>query len=146
MLHITRSIAPNIYISLPKPTFLTRTISELFPGVIAGDPGLGLTTLLCTAPVTPTLMLVGGQKLLRAWTLNSSNNRLMPTPIAVGLLERNYTCLQVRNTYSVSFCDILYGADCTVIFVLFDIIRIVHLFYLISAQKIIVFTRAQFLF
>ncbi|XP_047469214.1 cilia- and flagella-associated protein 52-like [Penaeus chinensis] len=63
--------------------------------VVAGDPGLGLTTLLCTAPVTPTLMLVGGQKLLRAWTLNSSNNRLMPTPIAVGLLERNYTCLQV---------------------------------------------------
>ncbi|XP_064101027.1 uncharacterized protein LOC135211710 [Macrobrachium nipponense] len=40
-------------------------------------------------------MIVGGLALLRAWTLQLSNNRLTPTPIQVGLLERNYTGLQI---------------------------------------------------
>ncbi|XP_071540531.1 cilia- and flagella-associated protein 52 [Panulirus ornatus] len=62
---------------------------------MAAEPGLGTATLLCTAPYTPTLMVVGGQRRLRTWTLNPESNRLTPTSISLGLLERNYTCLQV---------------------------------------------------
>ncbi|XP_069181761.1 cilia- and flagella-associated protein 52-like [Procambarus clarkii] len=64
--------------------------------VVAAEAGLGTATHLCTAPRTPTLMVVGGTRTLRAWSLNSHTNRLTPTPISLGLLERNYTCLQVE--------------------------------------------------
>ncbi|KAK3850214.1 hypothetical protein Pcinc_043066 [Petrolisthes cinctipes] len=63
--------------------------------VQAGEPGLGTASLLCTAPCTPTLMVVGGHRLLRTWTLHPDTHRLTPTPTSLGLLERNYTCLQV---------------------------------------------------
>nr|XP_045601676.1 cilia- and flagella-associated protein 52-like [Procambarus clarkii] len=64
--------------------------------VVAAEAGLGTATHLCTAPRTPTLMVVGGTRTLRAWSLNPHTNRLTPTPISLGLLERNYTCLQVE--------------------------------------------------
>ncbi|KAK7068108.1 hypothetical protein SK128_020816 [Halocaridina rubra] len=65
--------------------------------VMAGEPGLGTPALLHAAPITPTLLIVGGLALLRAWSLQLSNNRLIPTPISVGLLERNYTSLQIDD-------------------------------------------------
>ncbi|XP_042239138.1 cilia- and flagella-associated protein 52-like [Homarus americanus] len=76
--------------------------------VLAGEPGLGIATLLCTAPITPTLMVVGGTRMLRAWSLNPDNNRLTPTPISLGLLERNYTCLQMDGAE-----EFLYAATTT---------------------------------
>ncbi|XP_069953379.1 uncharacterized protein [Cherax quadricarinatus] len=77
--------------------------------VVAGEPGLGIATLLCTAPRTPTLMLVGGVRMLRAWSLNPDNNRLTPTPISLGLLERNYTCLQIDECEELVYASTTTG-------------------------------------
>ncbi|XP_045122499.1 cilia- and flagella-associated protein 52-like [Portunus trituberculatus] len=71
--------------------------------VQAAEPGMGVASLLCMAPHTPTLILVGGQRILRAWSLNPATNRLTPTSISLGLTERNYTCMRVDEAEEFLF-------------------------------------------
>ena len=67
-------------------------------GSLAAEPGLGVAEVMCTGSLTDTLLVVGGQRVLRMWNLK--NKRLHPTNVSLGVMERNYTAIKVHFYYT----------------------------------------------